>query len=146
MTKTSSNTPRRPALALGGLLLAALAAAILLAACGDDADQTSTAAGNDAVTGTSLDPGSGETEVPTIADNTDPAAVVCSGPPQGTFDATAIVGEPIDAAEKAATEQGCAVRVAILDGEGQALTQDFRPDRVNVAVDDGTVTEIIDIG
>lgn len=146
MRNTSSNTRRRPASGALGLLLLALAAVILLAACGDDAEETTTAAGNDAVTGTSLDPGSGEPGIPELPDNSDPAAVVCTGPPQGTFDATAVVGESLDAASEAAADEGCQIRVAIRDGEGLALTQDFRPDRVNVAVEDGTVTEIVDIG
>lgn len=123
-------------------LSAAAALLLALAGCGDDSEETT----GGAVTGTSADSEPGEPTLPELPRNDDPAAVTCTGPPRGTFDATAIVGDPVADAKSAAAEQGCSVRVAMRDGEGLALTQDFRPDRVNVAVEDGEVTEIIDIG
>lgn len=123
-------------------LSAGAALLLALAGCGDDSEQTT----GGGVTGTSAEPGQGEPTIPELPRNDDPAAVVCTGPPRGTFDATAIVGDSVADAKGAAAEQGCSVRVAMRDGEGLALTQDFRPDRVNVAVEDGEVTEIIDIG
>lgn len=118
-------------------MIALVLAAIVIAGCGDDSD--------DQVTSTTVAPG-GDASVPDLPRNDDPSAVVCTGPPQGTFDATAIVGDPLSTAEEAAESEGCQIRVAVRDGESLALTQDFRPDRVNVAVEDETVTEIVDIG
>lgn len=77
-----------------------------------------------------------------MPDNKDPSAVQCTGDPQGVFDATAIVGDPYLEAEKAAVAKGCDLRVVERDGEPLAVTQDFRPDRVNVVVKDGDVTRI----
>lgn len=128
------------------LLLLGAAVALLLAGCGSDADEETTAAADSAVTGTTNDASGGEPTIPDLPRNDDPSAVTCTGPPQGTFDATAVVGEPVAEAKQAAVDEGCQIRVAMRDGESLALTQDYRPDRVNVAVEDGEVTEIIDIG
>ena len=57
-----------------------------------------------------------------------------------------LVGLTEDEAAEAAEALGWEVRVANLDGEDQALTMDLRPNRVNVAVEDGEVTEVLDIG
>lgn len=57
-----------------------------------------------------------------------------------------LVGLPIDEATKVAEENGWIVRVSTLDGEGQAVTDDLRPNRVNVAVTDGIVTGVDSIG
>jgi hypothetical protein len=140
---------RRAAVLLGPLLALGLA----LAACGDDeATQTGTATGGTtavqpqppgdggAVASTDIDPGSGG--IPDLPDNDDPSAVQCTGAPEQVFDATAIVGRPLDEATRAARAAGCDVRVVIEDGEALAVTDDFRPDRINVVVADGTVERI----
>ncbi|HKJ36959.1 MAG TPA: hypothetical protein VKA36_10360 [Solirubrobacterales bacterium] len=136
--------------------LAMLAAALLLAlaGCGDDADEGTTAsssgAGAAAPTSTNLDPSDTPPTIPDLPDNDDPEMVVCTGAPKpggdGVFNATAVIGEPLAQAEAAAAKQGCQIRVAMIDGQGQALTEDFRPDRVNVAIEDDEVTEIVSIG
>lgn len=136
---------------LPGLLLVL---ALFLGACGDDEEtSTGTASGGttavepnppgdgDAVTSTDVEPGSGS-GIPDLPDNDDPSAIQCTGPPQEVFDATAVVGEPLDEATKAARAAGCDVRVVIEDGEPLAVTDDFRPDRVNVVVTDGAVERI----
>lgn len=141
---------RRSAVLLGPLL----AFALVLGGCGDDeSTATSTAAGGTtavqpqppgdggAVTSTDIDPGSGG-EIPDLPDNDDPSAVQCTGAPEEVFDATAIVGEPLGEATRAARAAGCDVRVVIEDGEALAVTDDFRPDRINVVVADGAVERI----
>lgn len=128
------------------LALLLIAAAALLAGCGDDDGGDDPATSPDDVVSTTLDPGQGETTIPDLPQNDDPAAVQCTGPPEGIFDATATIGTAVSAAMAAAESEGCSIRVAMRDGEGLALTEDFRPDRVNVAVEGGKVTEIVSIG
>jgi len=53
-----------------------------------------------------------------------------------------IVGAPLEAAAERAGRRRCPLRVAVLDGESQALTEDFQPARINVRVKDGVVTRV----
>ncbi len=151
-----------------GSLVAVLtvAIALLLSACGDDAATTSTAAesGGDATSGmnvgaepaapsdsdspasTNLDPANAPDAIPDIVENDDPSAVQCTGQPKEVFDATAIVGESLDEASKAAEAAGCMLREVIKDGKPLAATQDFRPDRINVATVNGQVKKITGLG
>jgi hypothetical protein len=57
-----------------------------------------------------------------------------------------LVGLTEDEATEAAEALGWEVRVIRIDGEDQAMTMDLRPNRVNVAVEDGEVTEVLQIG
>jgi hypothetical protein len=148
---TRAHTPNRRA-ALVSTLLAG--AALALGACGDD-DETTTdvatttqepATGPDGVSSTTLDPGAPPGEIPELPTNDDPSAVQCTGPPEGVFDATAVIGESVEDAMEAAADEGCQVRVTVEDGKPLAATQDFRPDRVNVAVKDGEVVRIESLG
>lgn len=141
-----------------GLLAAlCLTLALALGACGEDdaaapgpgAEPGSTAttpAGDGPVVSPPLEPAPGDVTPPELPVNDDPSAVQCTGPPQGVFDATALVGEPIAAAAEAAEAEGCSVRVVERDGRALAVTEDFRPDRINVAVRDGVVAEISGLG
>ena len=144
----SSSASHRHSRAFRGAAVAAIAALVVasavLAACGDD--DGAGGGGGDDVTTTNAEPPGSSAPLPDLPINEDPSAVRCTGDPQGTFDANAVVGDPIAAAKRAASEQGCEIRVAVRNGEGLALTQDFRPDRVNVAVESGKVTEILNIG
>lgn len=138
--------PRRPLRSRAPLTLALVVAlAISLGACGDDAEESDPSSGPAAGSTTFTPPEDGKRPGPPDK-NADPEAVECTGEPRGTFDATAIVGMPIAEAEAVAEDDGCSVRVVERDGEGLASTLDFRSDRVNVAVEDGSVTEIVDIG
>lgn len=58
----------------------------------------------------------------------------------------ALVGLTVDEATKVAEGNGWTLRVSTLDGEGQMLTEDYSPTRVNVAVADGVVTGVDFIG
>jgi hypothetical protein len=57
-----------------------------------------------------------------------------------------LVGAALADARERAQRRGCTLRVAVLDGEPQALTEDFQPARINVRVRDGAVTGIEFIG
>lgn len=144
--------PRRAAFVFLALLAGL---ALVLGACGDDEDTGTTAGagtttgpaapGPGSVTSTTLDPDP-TAKLPDLPINKDPSAVQCTGAPEGIFDATAIVDEPIEAATQAAADVGCEIRIVAEDGKSLAVTDDFRPDRVNVVVEDGTVIEIDSIG
>lgn len=83
------------------------------------------------------------------------AAIEPDGPDtstEGTGDEMEITDEPADAADfmglteaaagALAEERGHVWRVAVIDGEPQALTMDFNPDRYNFSVEDGLVTAV----
>ena len=131
--------------------LLAVVVALTLSACGGDDAATSTAASSppsgsaDAVS-TTLDPADQATTIPDLPENKDPSAVQCTGEPQETFDATAIVGESVEDASAAASAAGCEVRVVSKDGKPLAGTMDFRPDRINVETENGQVTKVVDLG
>jgi hypothetical protein len=52
------------------------------------------------------------------------------------------VGDPVEAATARAERRGCTLRVAVLDGEPQVLTEDFQPARINVRVVGGLVSAV----
>ena len=60
--------------------------------------------------------------------------------------ADALVGLTVDEAAKVAEEHGWELRVAREDGEDLIVTADYRPLRVNVAVEAGVVTEVLSAG
>ena len=62
------------------------------------------------------------------------------------FDESSVVGMPVDEATKVAEGSGWSVRVARQDGEDLALTMDFLPSRLNVAVEAGVITEVLSVG
>lgn len=131
--------------ALTALLAAVLlaAAGVALGACGgDEVDDPDTPV--DA--GGPADPDEHDPDLPELPQNDDLERVQCTAEPQGVFDATEVVGESLADAEEAAAEEGCSVREVERDGESLAATQDFRPDRINVATEDGHVTAIVDLG
>jgi hypothetical protein len=53
-----------------------------------------------------------------------------------------LVGEALEDATARADGRGCTLRVAVLDGEPQALTEDFQPARINLRVRGGVVTAV----
>jgi type IV pilus biogenesis protein CpaD/CtpE len=103
-----------------GLVVVALAG---LAGCGDDkSDATATAQ---------------------AAPMTCPAAETQAANP---FDANELVGMTPAAAEQKAQSHGCTVRTTKQDGKELPATLDHRPDRINVAVEDGKIVEVVSIG
>jgi hypothetical protein len=116
---TSSTTPVRWLVAS----LAVLGLGAGVAACGDDDD--------------------GVADPPAV---TEPADPVDPGNDVDDFDESAIVGLPVDEARQVVEADGRDFRVAVIDGEDQALTADFVEGRVNVAVTDGVVEGVEFIG
>jgi hypothetical protein len=53
-----------------------------------------------------------------------------------------LAGTGLEAARARASARGCTLRVAVRDGRGLALTEDYRPGRINVRVRDGVVTGV----
>lgn len=91
----------------------------------------------------------GDTVAPdtTVASNGDfPAPDVTF--PDTPKDALAaiVVGMSVDEATKLVEANGWTLRVSTLDGEGQALTEDYSVSRMNVAVEAGVITAIEFIG
>jgi hypothetical protein len=54
-----------------------------------------------------------------------------------------LVGRQLPAAERIAAKARCPLRVVIQDGKSLPVTEDFSPDRINVRVDRGEVTEVL---
>jgi hypothetical protein len=66
--------------------------------------------------------------------------------PIAMVDAQTLTGLTLEEAELKADDFGWTLRVARLDGEDLALTEDYSPSRVNVEVADDLVTDIVSIG
>jgi hypothetical protein len=110
----------------------AILLALALAACGDDERPASAAPDPDTpVSSGDVEPGA----APAI-----PPAPECKRLGQRLVEAELL------AAEARAEEQGCALRIAEIDGEPQALTEDYSPGRINVRVRDGVVTAVAFMG
>ena len=63
-------------------------------------------------------------------------------PSPASFDARILIRMSERDAVQLALEHGCTLRVAVRDGEGQYLTGDEQPDRVDVYVDDGRIVGV----
>jgi hypothetical protein len=98
-----------------------------------------------------VDPGVVPTPETAVA--VSPSGAACAAPPPTTDPSAAVekiadtvVGLCIADAEALAKSFGYEVRVVSLDGVGQAVTDDLRPTRINVVVDNGVVTAVQSIG
>ena len=67
------------------------------------------------------------------------------GSARGTFDARIVVGKDEAAARSLANGAGCEIRVLRRDGEDLPGILDLDPRRINVAVEDGTIVEVLGI-
>lgn len=119
---------------LSGVAAATLAV-VALAACGDDDDSGSTTTTTEAET--------------TVPDTTEPAPTE-TAPLELTYDleevTETLVGMTIEDAEALAAENDWIIRQVRVDGEDRPMTMDLRYNRINVAVDDGVITEVISGG
>jgi hypothetical protein len=98
-----------------------------------------------------VDPGVVPTPETAVA--VSPSGAACAAPPPTTDPSAAVekiadtvVGLCVADAEALAKGFGYEVRVVSLDGVGQAVTDDLRPTRINVVVDNGVVTAVQSIG
>lgn len=57
-----------------------------------------------------------------------------------------IVGMDCQAAKQALEEAGYALRVIRENGSHKIVTMDYRPERVNVSIDDGIITNVEKLG
>ena len=55
--------------------------------------------------------------------------------------AKAYIGRPAEEVQKEFKEKNQVVRIASQDGEAMAITADYRPNRLNVAVEKGVITD-----
>jgi len=115
-------------------LVACLLLGLALAACGEEEEPAGTSS-PDAPVSSADEP----------AASPAPAATPASGAACRRL-APRLVGEALAAAEAHATERGCSVRVALQDGRSLRLTEDYSPARINVRVEDGTITGVEFLG
>jgi hypothetical protein len=109
--------------------LAVVLAVAALAGCGGDEERPAAPAGpDDPVSSGPVDPSA------PAAPATPPKACKRLG--------RRLVGVALPAATARAERRGCALRVAVLDGEPQVLTEDYAPARINVRVRDDVVTRV----
>jgi hypothetical protein len=146
---------RTPALALAALAVAITFGA---AACGDDSPDASsdtteapdtTEAAPDTTEAADTTEATETTEAG--ADTTEAPDETAAAPQPGdvpTIEAATpvLVGLTEQEAAAAAEALDWELRVTRIDGEDQVVTLDLRENRVNVAVVDGEVTEVLDIG
>jgi hypothetical protein len=129
-----------------------LVATLLLAttACGndDDAEVATTADTSAAPTGEPVDPDAPVSSPPAAGDPDQPGddEPPIDLTPVDAADAEVLVGLTLAEAEDEAARRGWSVRVARLDGEDLMLTEDYSPTRINVAVEDDVVVEVLFVG
>ena len=111
----------------------ALLLALALAACGDDERPAPAAPGPDApVSSGDVEPGG--------------SAPALTPAPQCKRLGRRLVGAELTAAQARADARRCTLRIAELDGQPQALTEDYSPARINVRVAGGVVTAVAFMG
>ena len=104
-----------------------------LAGCGDDEERAAAPGGPDA---------------PVSSGSVEPSAPATPPTPSRTCKRLGhrLVGATLPSATARAERRGCPLRVAVLDGEPQILTEDFSPSRINVRVRDDAVTGVAFMG
>jgi hypothetical protein len=112
---------------------------------GDEGDASGDAGAVDGSDGDSSEPDEGTgTTIPGSV--VDPDADEDLPAPIAMVDAQTLTGLTLEEADLKAGDFGWTLRVARLDGEDLALTEDYSPSRVNVEVADDVVTDIVSIG
>jgi hypothetical protein len=57
-----------------------------------------------------------------------------------------LIGKTLEEGKAYAESIGCTLRVTKKDGEGMMVTMDFRPNRINVAIVNNIITEVLNMG
>ncbi|MDQ1246674.1 MAG: hypothetical protein QG597_1042 [Actinomycetota bacterium] len=109
------------------VLLTGAAMAVLLVGCGSEGSVDDASGSASATTGGA--PAQSRPALPPPVQEPDNEAVNA-----------ALLGMSQAQAEAAATEAGYTVRIASVDGEGRAMTMDYRFDRINIELEGGLVT------
>jgi hypothetical protein len=109
--------------------LAVLLAVGALAGCGGDEERPAASAGPDE---------------PVTSSPSDPTTPAAPAAPANACKRLGrrLVGLRLPAASERAERRGCPLRVAVLDGEPQVLTEDYSPARINVGVRDDVVRRV----
>jgi hypothetical protein len=95
---------------------------------------------------TALAPGASAVPPPPSGGYLCPRAPVPPPPPRAdAFDARELVGLRVRKARRVSASHGCELRVVRRNGEPLVVTQDFRTDRVNVAVRHRKIRRIVGI-
>ena len=97
--------------------ITAIVSVMVLGACGSTAGGSATPAGSSAA----------------ASDKAAPSSTA-------TLATEAVIGMTVDEATAWANERGMTVRVVKLDGESLPGTKDYRPERINVEVENGVIT------
>jgi len=69
-----------------------------------------------------------------------------TAPRSSAFEIERLEGRRTGAARRLAARHGCQVRVVRRDGRWLAVTEDYSPSRINVAVRDGRVKRALSVG
>jgi hypothetical protein len=115
----------------GSTWLIALAATLLIGACGDDAEPVS-GADPDQPVQAPAEPS------PPGARSDEPA-----GPARCKRVSRRLVRRPLGRAHAIARRTPCPLRIVVQDGRSLPVTDDFSPSRINVRVERGKIAEIL---
>lgn len=87
-----------------------------------------------------------QSQAPSPLPGADTNTSLCQPGGDAPFSLDEIEGKSLEDAEDWAEENDYSIRTVVIDGEPQAATMDYRPERVNVEVDSGTVTAFCGMG
>lgn len=68
--------------------------------------------------------------------------IYCPRTGEDRFDANRLTGKRLDRARTIARSHDCTIRVIKRDGKARAITDDLRPNRINVVVEDDRVIRV----
>jgi len=69
-------------------------------------------------------------------------SIYCPRTGENRFDANRLTGRRLDRARTIASSHDCTIRVIKRDGKVRDITDDIRPNRINVVVEDGRVIRV----
>jgi hypothetical protein len=131
---------------MAAVVLASVAVGV--GSCGDANSDVATTGSTAPPAADPSEPTDGDTPVSSPpADPGDDTSVPADEPePVDETDAQVLVGRALGEARSLAQDRAWSIRVARLDGQDQVLTDDYSPTRINVAVEDAVVVEVLFVG